>query len=300
MFKRVHCLVVAVAVGFLWTATTSAAQRTFVSAGSGSDANLCTRQLPCRNFAAAIAQTDPGGEVVALDSGGYGVVTINQSVALIAPEGVHAAITAFSTNNAIIIFGGATDVVIVRGLYMSGLGDGGSGIELVTGQTLHVENCVASGFISGSGVYAHAAGADVYVKDTISRGNQFGFQFESSGIRIRASLATVRAEENTIQGFGAGDNSLVTVTGGVAAGSSIGFRSLASTAVINLESCTTTMNGSGVQATAGTVRVRNSMITGNVTGVSNGVGASTISFGNNGLHGNTSSDGAFTSTVVQQ
>jgi hypothetical protein len=38
-----------------------AAQRTFVSAGSGSDANPCTRALPCRSFGAAITQTDAAG-----------------------------------------------------------------------------------------------------------------------------------------------------------------------------------------------------------------------------------------------
>jgi hypothetical protein len=65
--------------------TVEAAQRTFVSAGNGSDANACTRQAPCRNFGTAMAQTDSGGEVIVLDSGGYGVVTINQSVSIVAP-----------------------------------------------------------------------------------------------------------------------------------------------------------------------------------------------------------------------
>jgi hypothetical protein len=50
-------------------------QRTFVST-SGSDANPCTATAPCRNFAAALALTSPGGEVVAVTSGGYGPVTI--------------------------------------------------------------------------------------------------------------------------------------------------------------------------------------------------------------------------------
>src|SRR5437870_11556491 len=72
------------------------AQRTFVSAATGNDANPCTRTAPCRNFAAAIAQTASGGEVVVLDSGGYGTVTINQAVSLIAPSGVYAGITVFS------------------------------------------------------------------------------------------------------------------------------------------------------------------------------------------------------------
>ena len=86
------------------------AQRSFVSANHGNDANPCTVTLPCRNFAAAIAQTVAGGEVIALDSGGYGPVTIGNSISLISPPGVYAGITAFS-GDAITINAGASDVV---------------------------------------------------------------------------------------------------------------------------------------------------------------------------------------------
>ena len=79
---------------FILTSTDAAAtaQRTFV-ASSGNDANVCSLTLPCRGFAAAVAQTTAGGEVIVLDSGGYGPVTITQSVSLIAPAGVYGGIT---------------------------------------------------------------------------------------------------------------------------------------------------------------------------------------------------------------
>ena len=64
-------------------------QRTFVS-HSGLDTNPCSVDSPCRSFAAAITQTNPSGEVVAVDSAGYGPVTISQSVTIVAPLGVHA------------------------------------------------------------------------------------------------------------------------------------------------------------------------------------------------------------------
>jgi hypothetical protein len=68
-------------------------QRTFVSA-SGSDANPCSLPLPCRTFGAAITAVVSNGEVIVLDSGGYGAVVINKSVELIAPPGIYAGITA--------------------------------------------------------------------------------------------------------------------------------------------------------------------------------------------------------------
>jgi hypothetical protein len=54
-----------------------AAQRTFV-ASYGLDTNPCTHDQPCRAFTAALAVTSAGGEVVALDSAGYGTATIAQ------------------------------------------------------------------------------------------------------------------------------------------------------------------------------------------------------------------------------
>src|SRR6478672_2814060 len=73
-----------------------AAPRTFVSVSAGNDVNPCSLTSPCRSFASAVLVTDLGGEVIALDSGGYGVVTLTQSISLIAPEGVFAGLTVTS------------------------------------------------------------------------------------------------------------------------------------------------------------------------------------------------------------
>src|SRR5687768_17469756 len=68
-----------------------AAPQTFVST-SGKDFNACTRSQPCRTFATALSAVDAEGEVIVLDSGSYGAVTITKAVSLIAPAGVNAAI----------------------------------------------------------------------------------------------------------------------------------------------------------------------------------------------------------------
>src|SRR5512133_3487665 len=67
------------------------AQRTFV-ASNGQDTNPCSITLPCRSFATAIGKTSANGEVIVLDSAGYGAVTITQSVTIAAPAGVYAGI----------------------------------------------------------------------------------------------------------------------------------------------------------------------------------------------------------------
>ncbi|MGH9902444.1 MAG: hypothetical protein ACRD68_11615, partial [Pyrinomonadaceae bacterium] len=50
------------------------ATRTWVS-GDGDDANPCSRTAPCKTFAGAISKTAAGGEINAIDSGGFGAIT---------------------------------------------------------------------------------------------------------------------------------------------------------------------------------------------------------------------------------
>src|SRR5215469_6005800 len=121
-------------------------QRTFVSA-LGSDSNPCSRTSPCRTFAQAIAATNPGGEVVVLDSAGFGPVTITKPVSITAPPGVYAGISVFS-GDGIDINAGPTDTVILHGLTINNQGGTGSGIVFTAGGALHVENCVVNGFSS--------------------------------------------------------------------------------------------------------------------------------------------------------
>jgi hypothetical protein len=61
---------------------------------TGSDTNPCTVASPCRNLAAAMTATTPGGEIVVLESGGYGPFTITQAIQIIASPGVFAFVAA--------------------------------------------------------------------------------------------------------------------------------------------------------------------------------------------------------------
>ena len=96
-------------------------QRTFVS-GQGSDVDACSITAPCRSFTAAIAQTIAGGEVIVLDSAGYGPVVITQSVTITAPPGVYAGISVpASTPNGVLLNAPGITVVL-RGLTINSTG----------------------------------------------------------------------------------------------------------------------------------------------------------------------------------
>src|SRR5215472_14949697 len=71
----------------LATSASGQSVRTFV-ASTGADSNPCSRVAPCRTFQAAVNAVAPGGEVIALDSAGFGSrLDINKSVSVISPCG---------------------------------------------------------------------------------------------------------------------------------------------------------------------------------------------------------------------
>ncbi len=151
-----------------------AVQRTFV-ATSGSDANTasnCASTTPCRGFGAALTVTDAGGEIIVLSSGGYGSVTIDRSVSLVAPEGLYAGISVFSGNGVTIATAGVN--VVLRGLSINGMG-GSKGVEMTAGTSLLVEDCVIADFSGSSqpGVYV-ATPAAVRVVNSLFRNNGIG------------------------------------------------------------------------------------------------------------------------------
>jgi len=180
-------------------APAAAIQRTFVST-SGNDANPCTRTDPCRNFQAALANTLAGGEVVALDSGGYGTFTVDKSVTVVGAPGVHAAVTAFA-GNGITVSAGASDVVVLRNLYITGLG-GDNGIRVFSGGNVHVESLTVSGFTNrGIRTTAEISPVRLIIRDSVFRHNNGGVIANGTSGDLRLQIEHTRADRNTLHGF---------------------------------------------------------------------------------------------------
>ncbi len=268
------------------------ASRTWVS-GVGDDANPCSRTAPCKTFAGAISKTAAGGEIDALDPGGYGAVTITKAITI--DGGGNLASVLVSGTNGIVISAGASDVVTLRNIAVNGIGTGIHGIRFLSGGALHVEKCEIFGF-TGVGIDAEPSGASqLYVLDTVVRDNDGGGILIKPGIYAGGSLDGVRLDGN-LYGVRAESNANVTIRNSVASGNIAGFQAVSTGAgaEMNLENSSAVNNGTGVGTSGGAAVI----IMSNATIMSNslGINGNVYSFGNNRMFAN-GTDGAPTVTL---
>jgi hypothetical protein len=279
------------------------ATRTWVS-GVGDDANPCSRTAPCKTFAGAISKTAAGGEINALDPGGFGAVTITKSISIEA-DGVMGGVLAAGTNG-IIINAGANDVVTLRGLTIDGIGTGLNGIRFLAGGSLHVIDCTIANF-TGKGidfqpsgtsslfvtstsikktagavhVVPQATGSATGTLDRVSLNeNTFGLRVED---RSELALVDSTISENATHGIfvrasAAGPAHLSAVRSKSTGNGAAGVRSEGSGAVARLDGMLITKNNGGMIAASG---------------------GAIISFRNNSNDGN-GTNGGPTATVTQQ
>lgn len=285
-----------VALGILLMACSFAqaqSTRTWVSA-TGDDINTCGRKDPCLTFAGALPKTAKGGTINVVDPGGYGPVTITQSVTIDA-GGMYAGILASNDVNGIIVNADDKDVVVLRGLTIFGVGSGTDGIKFINGARLHVEDCRISGFLSRGINFAPTGKSQLIVKDSIIRENgAAGILSLPAGGGASVTIEHSRLEGN-LNGVSAQDSTQMTVRDSVVANnSSNGFLALSSTdsTELNIESCVASNNAaagiktSGVGGNVATVRISNVTVTDNGTGLLAGAGGSIESYKNNTIAGN--------------
>jgi hypothetical protein len=298
------------------------AGRTFVSS-LGADTNPCSLAAPCRTFAQAISQTASGGEVVVLNSAGYGPFTISQSVAITAPEGIYAGISQGSdSGDGIDISAGPTDVVTLKGLTIIGPGASastGNGVFFETGATLHLEGCEVRGFNVDVLVTVNS---QLSIKDTVVKDANFGIALLGNtagtmsasmdnvtvnnngnvGIEVQSiatgSVIQAAIRESQISGNGFG----IVAISPAGTGDGSGLRpdiDFTTTAGIDIESCVIANGGTAI-ATEGesVLSLSNCLISHNGAGfdIEGGFIESRV---NNTFNGNGANTGALTTLAAQ-
>lgn len=308
MYKAKLFVLSLLALAGIWGASPAlAVQRAYVSAVTGNDSNSgsgCPANAPCRWFYTAVTVVDPGGEVVAMDTGAYGSVTLTNSISLIAAPGAYAGISVFPGATGVAIATPGVNVTI-RGLTINSMG-GNYGVNMTNGARLSIENCVISNFAGQTGV-AVSNPATVRVVDSLVRDNGTGISLMSGAI---ADISSSKFLGNNygiyVYGGTGGTTTTAAISDSVVSGSAqagIWTYTNNSTATARSEVIRTTVaNGNyGVSAsTTGTgtavLSVSESMITGNVFGMyQNGAGSTLRSTLNNTVSDNsTNASGSIT------
>lgn len=168
-----------VALSLLAASASAQATRTWVS-GVGDDANPCSRTAPCKTFAGAISKTAVGGEIDALDPGGFGNVTITKSITI--DGNGFGSILNTSKINGLIVNPGVDGDVVVRNLTINGAATsgfcpafgGGSGVRVLGGRSLRLDNVSIQNQNIGVEAPVTNVSSDIYFDLTINNSNVFG------------------------------------------------------------------------------------------------------------------------------
>ncbi len=265
------------------SAAQAQATRTWVS-GVGNDANPCSRTAPCKTFAGAISKTAPGGEISAVDPGGYGAVTVTKSITIdgggMMASALHGGLNP-TTGVAVTDAFTATPntiVVTLRRLSINGSGNGINGVNFTAGKTLNIEDCVifGSGAAAPNGAGIRVAltvsGSNLNVKNTRIFKNRVGITATTTTGNFTMNVDNCHIENNTADGifldakaFASVRNTVLTFNGG--AGLSLNNAANNSATVIGSES---NHNGFGLFIGTGTtVRLGHSTVAQNGTNFSN-------------------------------
>ena len=294
-------------VGLAMAPAHAQATRTWVS-GVGNDANPCSRTAPCKTFAGAISKTAAGGEIDALDPGGFGALTITKSITLDGGGGQVASVLVSGTN-AINVSAGASDVVILRNLRFNGLlnsvSPGLIGVAVNTAAKVVIEKCDIFGFSTlAVSVNPSAGTLNLKIQETNINNNTGGVLIKpSGGATVDASIERTHIDTNggglKVDGTGGGPSKVAVTDSSISLNSANGVNAVSGgsgnvsvdlmRAVIadNTQSGVVSNNTSGGTAT---VTVGSSILSNNAVGAWSIVNTATLSsFKNNQVTGPTGS-----------
>lgn len=191
------------------------ATRTWVS-GVGDDANPCSRTAPCKTWAGAISKTAVGGEIDALDPGGFGGVTITKSITLdgCCISSILVAGTPAITVN--IAAGNPSDPkrrATIRHLTLQGSDSGTKGINVIAALSVHVENCFIQNFTQeGIRVALAETGGYLGVKDTNITNCSVGIDISTTVGFIEGLFEHTRIERMTTNGMNIGTHVFASIS----------------------------------------------------------------------------------------
>jgi hypothetical protein len=312
-------LLLAASSCLLGVGTASAQNAKSYVSSTGNDAFACTFAQPCQHFQRGHDQTNPNGELYAIDAvADYGTLTITKGITIYAPADDAASRPSISiaSGSAVTVNAPSNSTVTLVNLQLDGQGTADNGVLFNAGFELQVYGgsfkrfggAAPNGFgikfapsafsrlyvsgsnLSGNGTASTGGGVQVnpqssgsgFVKlqGVASYLNAFGLAIDTSGSTGGVNATIRRADVQ----FNRQDG--IVVVGGAPVGLLVDDSSVFGNA------------GNGVRAISNaTVRLFNSSVLGNGVGVVDVSGGSMLSYGNNNIDGNGTNG---TATIIPQ
>jgi hypothetical protein len=285
----------------------------------GDDAASCVNFADrCATIQKGIINVSPGGTVVSLDSGFSGLININKPFTLLGEGGGSTVFGSVGGAGILINLPSGNDILTLRGIGVDQRDNPFHGITFAGTGIFHLQNCFLRGSGNGYGINFTPNGtAELYISNCVIADNGLGaatgggiFIKPSGAASVKVVLDNVVVENNftgiTIDARNTTGSSSVTIRNStVSGGSQFGIYALESGGGVTnvvVEGSTSANNatfGIGSNGVNSFVRVRNSTVTGNATGIAVAGSGKLISMGGNSVRANTA-NGAFTATEAQQ
>lgn len=218
------------------SSTAFAGVQSFVSV-KGTDAGTCASvTAPCRTFAYAHNQTSAGGEILALDAGDYGPVTITKSLSITgAVPG--AGVLRGDAIGLIDIRAGTTGVVDLTGLTLDGLNASYSGVVVLSAAAVTIKASTIRNFLGNSVALAGPVGQYLVEDLSVTKISASGVRCSgvcainrvsindagNAGIEIGTTDARVTVSEAKITGGDRGTAGFMRLNRSVATGNNVGL-----------------------------------------------------------------------------
>jgi len=308
--KRTAILISATLMMLTASIASAQATRTWIS-GVGDDGSACSYTAPCKTWAGAYAKTAVGGEIDALNSGGFGTLTIGHAITIDGGAGnlastLSGALTAFVINAA------STDRVIIRNIEINGASGGLGGIRINTAKSVTIQNVSIFAFSGASarGIDAQCTSACrvTVINSKVDNNAGIGMVFQGTVASVvNADVVNSSSTNNGSHGIFAANGANVTLTGVVASDNAIsGLVADGTATTVSISRSTFANNaGPGVQAGTGsavttTIGLARSNVIANSPGVQLSGGVVQTHQDNAILRNNVDVSGGALSPVSQQ
>ena len=287
-FRPIYIVLAASVLFASITSATAANRRTWVS-GAGSNTGGCAITAPCQTFQYAQTNTSDGGTINVLAPGDFGPLTITQSLNIVA-DGVEGYIFAINVNA--ITMNTAGIEVSLRGLTIDVMPNQNFyGIAVGAQSILRIENTTIRGGLRGINFGPSSGASQLHIlNSTITSSTSDGLAISNPGGPVSADIQGLRVRNTGGSGILISGQVKASIRDSALANNANGMNvagSAMSPTNVMLSGVHVVNNSNiGIRVSGTTVRMGESIVTGNGTGLLVVGGGTLASYKTSQVNGN--------------